>query len=589
MLRRVLLVFTDKDLRIKLLKIFLLLIVARFLAHIPIPVLRIEDISGIIDNDQVFGLLNTISGGAYGRLSFVMLGVGPYITASIVIQLLGVIVPKIREIQKEEGQLGQQKINRWTRFLTVPLGALSAWGILQFLASGSTEGVQITLPEVLQQTEITWTSFWYWFAVIGSMTAGSIIMMYIGEIITEYKMGNGISLLILSGIVVRLPKSLGDLFEVVSPSVKTLFTSFELAKTLNWGVWKALLWENPQWAPLRLGFWFLVVFFLTLGFVVFINDAVRQLVVVYSRRGHSEGKSRTMSNITANLPIKVNMAGVLPIIFAVSFILFPTILSRFFFTANIEVLQTTAQKVETYLSTKPAQTFPPGELPKQFLGFYYTGDSAVKLQNAKNYDSTEGQDLFGFTISNFKKQEEFNLPENPTEEDFKLQAEAQARKNLENSLFEGTFFRFRIPSGNIGFLPEFGIHFRGFLAYTFYYFLLIIFFTFFYTATVAFKTDEVADNLQKSGAYVPGFRPGQQTADYLSYVSNRLNVAGSIFLAIIAIVPLIFNQYLQFGDGTLTGIVGGTTLLILVSVTIETLKQIEAQTTAIDYERFTKY
>ena len=137
MFRRLLLVFTDAELRIKIIKIILLLIGARLLAHIPIPILGIQEIANIIDSDAVFGLLNTISGGSYGRLSFVMLGVGPYITASIVMQLLGVIVPKISEIQKEEGELGKQKINRSTRWLTIPLAAFQSWAILQFLASGN--------------------------------------------------------------------------------------------------------------------------------------------------------------------------------------------------------------------------------------------------------------------------------------------------------------------------------------------------------------------------------------------------------------------------------------------------------------------
>jgi len=588
MFRRILLVFTDKELRGKLLSIFLLLIASRLLAHIPIPVIGIKDISNIIDNDQVFGLLNTISGGAYGSLSFVMLGVGPFITASIVIQLLGVIVPRIREIQREEGELGQQKINRWTRLLAIPLGALSAWGILQFLASSNTNaasgGTTIELPAVLTRSEITPETFWSWFAVITAMTAGSMVMMWIGEIITEYKMGNGTSLLILAGIVIKLPESIKQFWDSSVPEFQSLFSKFNFSKVTNWEVWKAFLWENSAWQGIRITALFLAVAIFTLFFVVFINDAVRKLTVIYSRRGHAEGKSRTMSSVEADLPVKVNMAGVLPIIFAVSFILFPTILSRFFFTANIQSVQDTAKRVETYLSTTQAENFPEGPLPNEFLGVYYT-QSATELKNSVNFDTTIGQDIFGFTISTFKQDTNYQLPENPTTSDI----EQQLKKDSKTVFFDGTYFRFTIPSSNLGFLPEFGIHFRGFLAYTFYYFLLIIFFTFFYTSTVAFKTEEVADNLQKSGAYIPGFRPGEQTANYLSYVSTRLNVAGSIFLALIAIVPLMFNQYITIGDGTLTGIVGGTTLLILVSVTIETLKQIEAQATAIDYERFTKY
>jgi preprotein translocase subunit SecY len=586
MFRRILLVFTDQELRSKLIKIVLLLIAARFLAHIPIPVLRTQDISPIIDSDAALGLLNTISGGAYGQLSFVMLGVGPYITASIVIQLLGVIVPKIQEIQKEEGDAGQQKINRWTRFLAVPLAALQAWGILQFLSSSNANGgQQIDLPDVLKGTEITAQSFAYWFAVIAAMTAGSIIMMWIGEIITEYKMGNGVSLMILSGIIVRLPNQLVKYWEYVFPNIRDLFSKFSFSKAGNWEVWKAFLWDNPSWTATRSFFILLGSFVAVLLLVVFVNDAVRKLVVIYSRRGHTEGKSRTLNAIKADLPIKVNIAGVLPIIFAVSFILFPTILSRFFFTSNLTQLRNTAQQVESYLSTNNKDTFDtPENLPNQFLGVYNTKDTA-EIKAAESFDPTKGQELFGFTLSTLKVDYNYKLPENPTAEDQKK----EDAKKLKSVLFDGTFLRFEVPSGNLGFLPEFAIRWNGLLAYTLFYFLLIVFFTYFYTSTVAFKTDDVAENLQRSGAYVPGFRPGLETQEYLSYVSNRLNVAGSIFLAIIAIIPFLFSSSVTFGDGTLNGIVGGTTLLILVSVTIEVLRAIEAQATSIDYERFTKY
>jgi preprotein translocase subunit SecY len=588
MFRRLLLVFTDAELRLKLLKIIGLLIFARFLAHVPIPILRLQDISQI-DNDQVFALLNTVSGGSYGRLSFIMLGVGPYITASIVIQLLGVIVPKIREIQKEEGQAGQQKINRWTRFLAVPLAALQSWGILQFLAIGSPDGgVKIELPEVLTRNVIDTQTFWSWFLVITAMTAGSIIMMWIGEIITEFKMGNGISLIILSGIVVRLPEQISKFFGGdggVIANIGELFNRFSFEKIFNLEVLKAFLWSNPTWDPIRVAFWFLFIFVTTLLLVVFVNDAVRRLTVIYSRRGHTEGKSRTLENVKADLPIKVNMAGVLPIIFAVSFVLFPAIMSRFFLTANIKSVQEVAKNVETYLSTNPTQNIPTSKLPSEFLGFY-NSSNPLEVRTAIDYDTTAGQDLFGFTFTTFNADKDYNAPvENATNEELKK----AAKKDIKNVFFNGTPIRFELPSYNPGFIPEFAIHWNGILAYTFFYFLLIIFFTYFYTANIAFKTDEIAENLQKnSGAYIPGYRPGTETADYLSYLSNRLNVAGSIFLALIAIIPLIFSRYIQFGDGTLTGVVGGTTLLILVSVTIETLKQIEAQATAVDYERFTK-
>ncbi len=187
MFRRALLVFTDPDLRSKILKILGLLIVIRFLAYIPIPTLGISDISQILGSDAVFSLLNTISGGAYNSLSFIMLGVSPYITASIVMQLLAVIIPKLNEIRREEGELGRTKINRWTRYLIVPLAALQAWGIIRYLVTAGNANGNRILPEIFYQTSITTETLWAWFVVIVSMVAGSLIMTWIGEIITEYK------------------------------------------------------------------------------------------------------------------------------------------------------------------------------------------------------------------------------------------------------------------------------------------------------------------------------------------------------------------------------------------------------------------
>ena len=583
------LVFSDPEIRGKIIKILGLLILARFLAHIPLPVLGTEDITPLIESDAVFGLLNTISGGAYGRLSFVMLGVGPYITASIVMQLLGVIVPRINEIQKEEGQIGQQKINRWTRALTVPLAMLNAWGILQFLANdGLTGGNSIELPEQLTSGVVDLTSFGYWLAVIFSMAAGSILIMWIGELITEFKMGNGISLLILTGIVVRQPQQIAQFGSSVWDNIQLAFHRLSPGDEFAWGkifemewgklfdfpVLKAFFYENPQWAPTRSALLFITVFLATLMLVIFVNDAVRRLLILYSRRGHVEGNSRTLGNIKADLPVKVNIAGVIPIIFAISFILFPSIISRFFQTSSFENVQTTASSIERFLSTQPNQAaFPPENLPNGFAGFYGTSEVA-DLRAAQTYDTTEGQEIFGFTFS--------------------------TQGEVENSYFNGTFLEnfeipftdvtpFKFQGGNLGFLPQYSIHFDGILAYNFFYFLLIVFFTYFYTNTIAFKTDEISERMQKEGAYIPGIRPGQETQNYLSYLSNRLNVAGSVFLALIAVMPIVFSQNLNFGgDGTLNGIVGGTTLLILVSVTIETLKQIEAQATAIDYDRFTR-
>ncbi len=552
MFRRILLAFTDAELRTKLLKIILLILTARFLAHIPIPVLGIQDISGTINNDAALSLLNTISGGGFGQLSFVMLGIGPYITASIVFQLLGVLFPKIKEIQREEGETGRNKINKWTRWLTVPLAAIQAWGILNFLASDNGSNTRVVLPKVLtpEGGAITSESFLYWLAIVGSMVIGSLIVMWIGEIITEYKMGNGISIMILSGIVSKLP---GSIYKILfgNPDTGTTGVIYNLFKAvsriftnpqslLNWDKWKGFWNTNYYWAPTRNIIFFLVIFLITLTFVVFINDAVRKLVIIYSRRGHNEGTSRTLSQVKSDLPVKVNQAGVIPIIFSVSFILFPSIISRFFQTANQQGLRQGAKAVSDFLSA----------------------------------DSKIGAHFLSYQVSN--KVEALNgikFVTNPTT--------SQNFTGL--SWFEG----FNWSKLNIDWLPSFTWTFNGILAYNFFYFFLIVFFTYFYT-TIIFNTEEISEDLQKNGAYIPGYRPGVETSDYLSGVSNRLNVAGSFFLAIIALIPLLFSNAITFGDSNVNGIIGGTSLLILVAVTIETLKQIETQAISIDYDRFAK-
>jgi preprotein translocase subunit SecY len=568
MFRKILLVLTEPELRSKLLQIIGLLAITRLLAHVPIPLFDIQDLAPVIDSDQFLGLLNTISGGSYGRLSFVMLGIGPYITASIVMQLMGVIVPKIKEIQ-QEGEQGQQKVNRWTRFITVPIAALNSWGIIQFLTNAPADQRVVTLPAVLTSKDVSLETFGWWSVVIISMTCGSIIMMWIGEIINEYKMGNGISMMILAGIAARIPSQLWKVGNDTWGYASQLFSKFTFDKLFNWDKWKAFLWENPTWEPIRAIAFLLLFFVVTLLLVVFFNDAVRRLVILYSRRGHTEGKSRTMASVQADLPIKVNIAGVLPIIFAVSLILFPTIVSRFFFTANVQSLREGAQTVETFLSTQNKQEYQnlrtdlrlPGSPKSEFAGFY-NSNSKQEIETAAKNDKTQGTEILGFTLST-----------NP---------------EIKNSFFEG-IYKVEVPSTNLGFLPQGAIRWNGILAYTFLYFILIIFFTYFYTSEIAFKSTEVAENLQKSGAYIPGYKPGISTSNYLTYVVNRLNVVGAIFLAAIAVIPIVFQDRLLIGDGTLTSVVGGTTLLILVSVTIETLKQIEAQATSVDYNRFTKY
>jgi len=591
MFRQILLVFSDKELRIKLLKIVGLLVLARLLTQIPLPVLGQQDVSSLIEDNAIFGLLDTISGGGYGTLSFVMLGISPYITSSIVFQLLGVIVPKINQIKKEEGEKGQQKINRWTRLLTLPLAALNGWGIMRYVES---QGILEQGPG----------SGYEWFAVILALTAGAVIMMYIGEIISEFKMGNGISLLILAGIVSKIPSGIAKASGGVLDGVKLAFEKFQFGYLFNGEAWANFWYKSDEWTDLRSAIVLLLSFIGTLLLVVFVNDAVRKLLVVYSRRGHAEGSSRTLGSVKADLPIKVNVAGVIPIIFAVSFIMFPTVIATFLSTSNLTSVREKAEGIQTFLSAEPTRDEltgkkiqKPDEIRgKSFLGFYLV-DSEEKLLLANNYDPNAGADLFGFTINNFKTSCDYQKNEAEDGGDLTPEQALQNTKNssykndIKTTFFAGTFAEFNTGCNQgVGFLPEFGMHWNGVSAYNSFYFFLVVFFTYFYTATVAFKVEDVAENLQKSGAYLPGSNPGKETEKKLAYIANRLNVAGSLFLAVIAIFPIIIGRFVEFdGGSSLTSVVGGTTLLILVSVTIDSLRQIKAQTTAVDYERFTKY
>lgn len=565
MFRRALLVFTDVELRTKILKILGLLIIIRLLAYIPIPLLGVNDISGLLGGDAVFGLLNVISGGAYQSLAFVMLGVAPYITASIVFQLLGVIIPKLNEIRREEGESGRAKINRWTRYLTVPLAALQAWGILRFLAVAGNTGQGRLLPDVFYQSDLNNETLWAWFVVIVSMVAGSLIMIWLGEIITEYKMGNGISLIILAGIVSQLPSGVVDFWNNSWPSMVEMFNTLS-NNISNLEIWKQVLWQNPAWASARSFFIIIFTFITTLTLVIYIGEAMRRLPIIYSRRGQSEGTSRTLGRVQADLPVKVNMAGVIPIIFAISFILFPSVVATFFSTSTIPQIEQAATSVQAFLSSNPNQVLEPENIAPNFLGFYHT-DNVDSFLATKAFDTTQGQELFGFSINNLKE---------------------SCNDNTKNFFFGGTFLNFELPCGGVEFLPKFALYWPGILAYNFFYFFLIIFFTYFYSTNVAFKTEEISEDLQKMGAYIPGVRPGEQTKNYLSYISTRLNVVGSLFLAGIAVLPILLGNNLQMSGGVISGVVGGTTLLILVSVTIESLTQIMAQATSIDYDRFTK-
>ncbi|MFH1354099.1 MAG: preprotein translocase subunit SecY [bacterium] len=425
--KKALQVFRIPELRKKVLVVFGLLAVFRVIAVIPLPGVPRESLEALFGGNQLFGLLDIFSGGGLSNLSIVMLGVGPYITASIVMQLLTMIVPQLEEMAKEEGEAGRRRINQWTRQLTVPLAALQSFAFINLLQrQGAGAGVGLMF------------SPWDLAVAIITVTAGTVLLMWLGELITEQGIGNGISLIIFVGIIARLPQI----------TIQTIAT----------------------WTPDQLLTYltFLVVSVVVIAGVVMVTEGQRSIPVSYAKRVRG---SRVFGGASTHLPLRVNQAGVIPIIFALSVMLFPGMVASF------------------------------------LVGV----DSAIVSRGAT------------WVVNMFQ-----------------------------NQWFYGIF-----------------------------YFVLVVVFTYFYTS-VTFDPKNIAENLQKQGGFVPGIRPGRRTANFLKYVINRITLTGAIFLGLIAVLPLIMQGML--GIATLT--IGGTALLIVVSVVLETMKQVESQMTMREYEGF---
>ncbi len=415
--------WTIREVRTGLLVIIGALALYRVLAHIPIPGVDAEQLRLYFQTNQFLGLLSFFSGGAIENFSVVSLGVGPYITSSIIFQLLTIIIPKLEAIQKE-GEAGRARINQWTRYLTVPLALLQAFGILTLLRQSP--------QNVLGNLDL-----FGWVVTMITMTAGSLFLMWIGEIISERKMGNGISLLIFANIVAALPQR-------IQQGVLTFDTADTILLIL-----------------LALGAVAMIV-----G-VVFVTEGQRNVPVSYAKQMRG---GRLVGGATNHLPLRVNIAGVIPIIFAISFILFPPLIAQFFVRAQSAWVVSAAQWV------------------------------IVTFQNQ--------------------------------------------------------------------------------IVYGVLYFVLVVAFTYFYTAIV-FRPEEVAENLQKQGGFIPGIRPGQSTVQYLTSIVQRITLAGALFLGAIAVLPLALQQ----ATGNQSFVIGGTSLLIVVSVVIEIVKQIQAQVQMHDYDR----
>lgn len=422
MLEKLTRIWQSKDVRNNVLVVIGLLVIVRLVAHIPIPGVNVENLRNYLASNQILGLLNILSGGTMETFSIVMLAVGPYITASIIFQLLSMIVPSLEEMSKE-GESGKHKINMYTRYLTVPLALLQSYAMIRLLNQSSGAVLQDLTPGKVVTTMIT-------------ITAGTMFLVWLGELISERKVGNGISLIIFAGIISGLPTSL-----------RTVFLNYDPSQFYTY-------------------LFFVIVAVITVVGVVFISEGQRNIPVSYAKQVRG---SRVFGGNTSHLPFRVNMAGVIPIIFAVSLMLFPSMIAQFFVNANSEWLR----------------------------------NSAVS------------------TISLFQNKTFYNV----------------------------------------------------------LYFLLVFAFTYFYTSVV-FQPNKIAENLQKQGGFIPGIRPGKETEKYLALTMNRLNLTGALFLGIIAVLPLLGGAFI--GSDSLR--IGGTSLLIVVAVAIETAKQIESQLTMHEYD-----
>jgi preprotein translocase subunit SecY len=458
----------NRDMQKRLAIVLGLIVIYRFLAHIPVPLAEPtqmkEVINSVVQSSNFGGFLNLLSGGALANLSIVLVGLSPFITASIITQLLTKAIPKLEELHKD-GESGRRKINQWTRLLTLPLAIIQSIAFIYILRSGVLASNSTVLANA---------SLFEWVVAVGAMTTGALLLMWLGELVTEQGIGNGISMLIFAGIISQLPQTLQTL------GASLMDTKEGTLHVFNWFT----IPVNPT------AFWVTIIIsiasLLVLYILVKINEAQRVITINYAKR--VQGNS-SYGGVKSILPIKLIAAGVIPVIFAVAFLSLPA-----------------------------------------FIG------QVIKATGDPHY------------------------------------------LGLANNLI--TWFQAPKPGTFTGLEP-------GAFIYPLSYFVLVILFTYFYTGIV-FNSNEIAENLQKQGGFIEGVRPGLQTEKYLSRTVNRLILFGSVVLGLIAVLPFI-AEFL-FAKAGVSGIqnlaIGGTGVLIVVAVALESLRQINSRALMVTYDDY---
>lgn len=453
------------DMRKRLIAVLLMIAAYRFLAHVPVPLAEPTQLKKVIDTvltgSDFGGFLNLLSGGALASFSIVLVGLSPYITASIITQLMTKVIPRLEELHKD-GESGRRKINQWTRMIALPLAVIQSIAFIFILRQSVLAGNTVVLNG---------TTPVEWIVAVTAMTAGAMLLMWMGELITEQGVGNGISLLIFAGIISQIPNTLGTLWssltQASSNKLEILHYTFPVDATSFWTI-------------VSVGTVSLIVLYI----LVKINEAQRIIHINYAKRVQG---NTAYGGTTSILPVKIITAGVIPVIFAVAFLSLPAFIGQ--------ILKATQNPQYTELAT-----------------------NLIKW--------------------------------------------------------------FQAPTGGLTSLAD------GGWVYPAAYFLLVVLFTYFYTGIV-FNADEIAENLQKQGGFIAHIRPGIATAKYLRSVVNRLTFFGSVTLGIIAILPFA-GEYVaaQFGVNVSNLAIGGTGLLIVVSVALEALRQINSRALMVTYDEY---